>query len=411
MTLSVRRHIATVLVATLVYVARMLSPYPLNRAGGITVTDLRRTDLSQFTAISHVDSQRIVDESDVFYRGLAGAETVAVHPTTADLFAFPARLTSVHGGSNDDGGGWLVRAGQGGIEPLLFVGGRVLGFRFHPHDDNTLIARDAVRGLISIDLRQRKIEILSSVSFCDDLDISATDGTVYFTSATDKHMCINENGLGARGSYCEPDVPMALDLLNGVGAGKLLAYHPRNHSTTTLLSGLLFANGVTLAHNGASVFVSETITGGILRYWLPVSAVDPSQAHAGNAASMTRAPKPAGTVEVFASLGVMVDNIRLSADGGMWVACPALVTWPTVLASRLPPLRWALAHLPPYLWPRPSPYGLIVKLSAEGAIARALHDPSGAVVSGITCVTESADGRTLYLGSLRGAGIPVVKLT
>jgi hypothetical protein len=54
--------------------------------------------------------------------------------------------------------------------------------------------------------------------------------------------------------------------------------------------------------------------------------------------------------------------------------------------------------------------GILLKVDGSGKIVQVLGDKRGAVVSRVTSVFESEDGR-LFLGSLHKRGVPVVDLT
>ncbi|MCH8011544.1 MAG: hypothetical protein IIA61_06290 [Candidatus Marinimicrobia bacterium] len=49
-------------------------------------------------------------------------------------------------------------------------------------------------------------------------------------------------------------------------------------------------------------------------------------------------------------------------------------------------LRKILMHLPEWIPPVPTPYGLVIRLNREGEKINTLHDPSGKTLSQITNV-------------------------
>ena len=134
--------------------------------------------------------------------------------------------------------------------------GRPLGMAFDA--EGNLIIADAIQGLISIDMNGT-INTLSRISnsdniplnFVDDLDI-ASDGKVYFSDASSKY------GYGSD----------RLELFEHTPNGRLLVFDPITQKTTTLLSGLYFANGVALSSDESFVLVNETLMYRIQKYWL-----------------------------------------------------------------------------------------------------------------------------------------------
>jgi len=244
----------------------------------------------------------------------------------------------------------------------------------------------------------------------------AGDGSVYFSDAM---------GLAPAPHQRSTDVDAPLhydtfalsvyDFLRGRGDGRLLRYDPFTRRTTTLLSGLYFANGVALGpdqvrHDGEGigpgncihisvdmcisqeyVLVAETFNARLIRYWLP--------------------PHPrAGSAEVFVVLdGCVPDGISASEDGtGFWVACYTAPTHLTAFAGNNPIVRTLVGALPTWMWPKGTPIGLVLRLDGRGRVMSLLADPEGRVVHGISAVTEWRGH--LYLGQLSGNSVPIVPI-
>jgi len=68
-----------------------------------------------------------------------------------------------------------------------------------------------------------------------------------------------------------------------------------------------------------------------------------------------------------------------------------------------------LSKLPSFLWPKPQPYGFVVKLDETGQILDSLQDPSGKHLHSVTSAQER-DGY-LYLGNLHNDCIGKYKLS
>jgi len=279
----------------------------------------------------------------------------------------------VYAGLHD---GRVVRIGTDGrLETFADTGGRPLGMDFDAQGN--LIVADAYKGLLSID-PQGRIAVLTTEAdgvpfrFTDDLDI-ASDGRIYFTDASAK--------------FRQPDY--LLDLLEARPHGRLLRYDPASGKTETLLSDLYFANGVALSQNEDFVLVNETYRYRIQRYWLKGAK--------------------AGSHEVFIdNLPGLPDNLQGDRAGTFWVALPSPRKADADFLHRHPWLKAQLAKLPRALWPKATPYGLVIALDENGRIIRSLHDTSGAHLRMVTSVKPVGD--YLYLGSLDNDRIGRLKI-
>jgi sugar lactone lactonase YvrE len=206
----------------------------------------------------------------------------------------------------------------------------------------------------------------------EDLDIS-TDGTIYFTDASDSFGVEN----------------YILDLLEGRPHGRLLSYDPFTKTVTTLLDKLYFANGVVLSTNEDFVLVNETYRYRIRRYWLK-----------GN---------KAGSNDIFIdNLPGFPDNITSNKNGVYHLALFTIRNPILDFIHPYPFLSSTVAKLPGFLWTKPEPYGFVISLDESGKILNTYQDTKGALLKGITSVIEF-DGY-LYLGSLHEDKIGKLKL-
>ncbi|GAB2237452.1 hypothetical protein Droror1_Dr00015354 [Drosera rotundifolia] len=87
--------------------------------------------------------------------------------------------------------------------------------------------------------------------------------------------------------------------VTGDDTGTLMKYDPTTKETTTLLSNLTFANGVSVSKNGVFVLALESTRCRVNKYWLKTSK--------------------AGTSEVVTQLPGFPDNIRMNLKGEFWV--------------------------------------------------------------------------------------------
>ena len=273
-------------------------------------------------------------------------------------------------------GGRIFRLQSDGTRPEVFADtrGRPLGLDFDR--DGNLVVADAYQGLLSI-ARDGSTTVLTKeaggrrLGCTNDLDI-ASDGTIYFTDATDR-----------------PLSEYKLDIIEHRPQGRLLAYDPATKGTRVLIDGIHFANGVALGPEESFVLVVETGEYKVWRYWLK--------------------GERAGQREIFVdNLPGFPDNITFNGRDTFWLA---LVTPRNALLDRLLPrpfLRKVIARLPSSLQPAPQRYGFVIGLSPEGRITQNLQDPSGEHYATVSSALER-DG-ALYLGSLWEDAVGRVRL-
>ena len=284
----------------------------------------------------------------------------------------------IYGGTED---GKIVRLDPDGtnLKVVAETGGRPLGLHFD--GDGRLIVADAVTGLLRVQVTGEQagnVDVLSTevggvpFAFTDDLDI-ASDGRIYFSDASWRH----------------DHHHYLYDLLEARPYGRLLRYDPATGETEVLLDGLYFANGIALSTAEDFVLVNETYRYRIRRYWLT-------------------GPK-AGSDDIFIDrLPGFPDGVSANREGTFWVA---LFTVRNPIMDALHPwpfLKKAVGSLPPALWPKPAPYGLVIGLDEDGRVVRSLHDVGVENVMHITSA-EEVDG-TLYLGNLKLGWIGRVRL-
>ena len=280
---------------------------------------------------------------------------------------------NVYGGLED---GKIIRLlPDGSLETFAETGGRPLGMKFD--ESGNLIVCDAYKGLLSID-PQGEIKTLASsvdgvpINFADALDISS-EGVIYFSDASTRYE-LDDDLYG---------------LLESKPYGRFLSYDPATGEVKVLLRDLYFANGVALSADEDFVLINETYRYRITRYWLT--------------------GPDSGTHEIFIdNLPGFPDNISVNQKGNFWLA---LFTIRNESADKLHPSPFRknlLSKVPPALWPKPNPYGLVLELDAQGNIIQSLHDPTGEYLKGITSAQEY--GGYLYLGSLNNDRIGKYKV-
>jgi sugar lactone lactonase YvrE len=271
---------------------------------------------------------------------------------------------NVYAGLED---GRVMRLPAAGGAPELFVDtkGRPLGMEFD--GAGNLVIADAEQGLLLVS-RGGALTVLSREAAgrpfgcTNDLAV-ASDGTIYFTDATDRF----------------PLSVYRQDIVEHRPNGRLLAYDPAARSSRLVLDGLHFANGVALGPGEEFVVVAETGKYRLWRVWL-------------------KGPR-AGEREVFIeNLPGFPDNVTFNGRDTFWVA---LVSPRNRLLDALLPrpfLRKVIVRLPLFMQPAPARYGFVLGLDSEGRVRHNLQDPAGRRYALVASAVEH-DG-ALYLGSL-----------
>jgi sugar lactone lactonase YvrE len=251
------------------------------------------------------------------------------------------------------------------LERFADTGGRPLALEF---SGEQLLVCDRDRGLVAVDHSGESRLLVGrcdgrELGFADDLHVA--DGTVYFTDAT-VHDRFREEFVELRDT------------------GRLLAHDLETGETRVELEGLGFANGIEPGPEGESLLVTETSRYRVTRYY-----------HRGERAGETEA--------VLENLPGFPDNIDAAGDGTYWLAIPsrrdAFIDW----LHRHPAIARQVGKLPPRALDAVpiSPYGLVLRVGADGTVLESLHDPGGeGGVHGVTSATPHEGA--LYLGTLFG---------
>jgi ribose transport system permease protein len=214
----------------------------------------------------------------------------------------------------------------------------------------------------------------SRLRLADDLDV-ADDGRIFFSEATTRYE-MHEwpvDGLEARGN------------------GRIICHDPRDGSTRTVLRGLRFPNGISIASDRQSILFAETWGACIKRYWF-------------------EGPKKGQIEMVIDNLPGYPDNINHSSDGHYWLALVGMRTPIYDLALRMPGFRRRMSkRLPLDEWLFPNiNTGCVVKFNESGEILETLWDLGGTHHPMITSMREHKG--YLYLGGIQNNRIGRYKL-
>jgi sugar lactone lactonase YvrE len=264
---------------------------------------------------------------------------------------------------------------DGTVETIGHSGGRPLGLEVCP--DGTVLICDSRRGLLSLDPASGKVDVL--VGEVDGVPligtsnaVRATDGTIYFTSSTQRFEVEDHVG----------------DLMEHTTTGRLFRRDPDGR-VETLLEGLAFTNGVVLAPDETSLLFVQTGRYCITRYWL-------------------QGPRTGQSEPVIENLPGFPDNMSVGSDGLVWVAIASPRN--PVLDTLLPRpgfLRQLSWLLPTWIQPKGERTVWVMGLSFDGEIVHDLQRP-GDDYHFVTSVWE--DGGTLYLGSFVDPAVAVTSV-
>jgi sugar lactone lactonase YvrE len=275
----------------------------------------------------------------------------------------------------EDGAIWRVSHDGGKLDRVAHTGGRPLGLELDL--DGRLLVCDAHRGLLRVDTRTGGVEAVSDsvdgvrMMFCNNAAI-AGDGTVWFSDSSRKY------GIESWKS----------DFVQNTRTGRLLRRDP-DGTTTTVLDGLAFANGVALARDESYVAVAESGARTVVRHWIT-------------------GPRAGTRDYLVEKLPGYPDNIARGSDGLIWVTIASPVD-PLVERLQKGPmfLRKSVTRIPEKVQPKPK---RTVRVQA--------YDDGGTLVHDVDVKTDSYhmvtgvrehDGR-VWLGSLHEPAIAFVDL-
>jgi ribose transport system permease protein len=262
------------------------------------------------------------------------------------------------------------------MEVYAHIGGQPLGLAFD-RQDNLYVCIGGM-GLYRI-TPERKVEkatdetnrSLTSVNddsrlrLADDLDI-ADDGRIFFSEATIRYE-MHEwpvDGLEARGN------------------GRIVCYDPNKNTTRTVLRGLKFPNGISIASDRQSFLFAETWSCFVKRYWFD-------------------GPKTGQIESVLENLLGFPDNINPASDGNYWLAMVGMRSPALDLAWKMPGFRKRMAkRVPSDEWLSPNiNVGCVLKFNERGEILESHWDMGGVNHPMITSMREHRG--YLYLAGIQ----------
>jgi ribose transport system permease protein len=258
-------------------------------------------------------------------------------------------------------------------EVFAHIGGHPLGHAFDR--EGSLIVCVSGMGLYKVTQDRQTIKLSdetnrswlsviddSRMRLADDLDI-APDGRIFFSEAT------------IRFDVSE----WMVDSLEGRRNGRIICYDPRTKTTRTVISKLLFPNGICMAFDGQSFLFAESWGCRITRYWFD-------------------GPKTGRCEVVMPNLPGYPDNINRSSDGNYWCAFVGMRAPTFDLALRMPGFRKRMVERVPHddwIYPNMNS-GCVIKFDLAGNVLDCLWDRNGVNHPMITSMREHRG--YLYLG-------------
>lgn len=297
-------------------------------------------------------------------------------------FAFDASgnmYCGVHKGEKGFAQGAILKISpEGKVEEFLKTDSWVTGMQFDKHGD--LIALMNGVGLIRVD-QNKAIEVLVAkdangrpIQMGSGLTI-AKDGKIYFANISSENVTSTK--------YINK---LFLELKP---TGGVYCYDPQTKITQIISNGNYFANGLALSADESFLLLSETSKYRILKYWLK--------------------EEKAGTSEVFLdNLAGFPNNISQSSNGNFWVGFTTKRNDQLDDIHSKKGMKKFVYGLPSFVQPKAEKFGMILEISEEGKIIRALFDASGESVMEAGAVKEEKGH--LYIGGDIVSFISKVKL-
>jgi sugar lactone lactonase YvrE len=271
--------------------------------------------------------------------------------------------------------GVIIRLRPDGRAVGVFAetGGRPLGIEFDTAGN--LYVANAYLGVQKVS-SNGNVEVLvdtydgQAIAYADDLAVAA-NGKIYFSDASSK-FGVNKSG----GSY----EASLLDILEHGGHGRIFEFDPASGTTTLIVDGLNFANGVAISDDQQFLLINETGHYRVWRYWLD-------------------GPRAGQREVVIENLPGFPDNINNGLNGRFWIGLVAPRNKLVDDLSDKPWLRKVAQRLPASVRPKAEPSSHIIAITGDGVVLMNLQD-SAATVPALTGAYETRNA--IWLSSLFG---------
>jgi sugar lactone lactonase YvrE len=240
--------------------------------------------------------------------------------------------------------------------------------------DETTLGIASNSGLYALDINTLEIQSLSTgvashpFGFVNDLDVS-NDGQIYFTDSS------------RRWGHRSDSPGYYLDMLENRPNGMVYVWDPQTRATRVAIDQLYYPNGIAVASDGQSIFISETFRYRIQQFWIG-------------------GPR-AGQIETFAdNLPGMPDGLTTDGQGRLYIAMLSQRSSLLAAVHRNRALNLLLSKLPNWLRPNGGPTSgfIAVMDEASGEVLDSFHDPNSSL-NYISSVIVAPDGH-VWFGSV-----------
>jgi len=280
--------------------------------------------------------------------------------------------------------GWIVRWQRDQVEGEKWVKlpGRGLGICLGQSDD--FWVADAFEGVYHISTQGAVTQRLTEVDgqpllYANDL-VMAPNGKIYLSDSTARFSA------KAYGSTYKASL---VDILEHGRTGRVIEFDPASNRARVIMTGLSFANGVTIDPDGQFLLVNETSEYRVWKYWL-------------------EGEKKGQSEVVLDNLPGFPDNILAGKNGRFWLGftSPRIGLLDSLAAK--PFVRKVVQRLPSFVRPAAKYYGHILAISGEGEVLVNLQDPA-ATYPLTTGASETEE--YLYISSLVAPELARIKLS
>lgn len=271
-------------------------------------------------------------------------------------------------------GGKIISFRTDGSDLQVFadVGGRPLGIEFA---GGFIYVANSLAGLQRIRKDGRVTTLVDKFegkpfSYIDDVAV-AKNGSVYFTDASTKFAARDWQGTFSAS---------LLDIMEHGGHGRVLKYDPFSNTTTIIMDGLNFANGIAVSDDQSFLLVNETGAYRVMRYWLT-------------------GPDAGSSEVVIENLPGFPDNINNGLHGRFWIGliAPRVVVLDKYSTS--PFMRKMIQRFPAAMRPKAVPSTHLIAIDGDGNVLMNLQD----TLAQFPSVTGAIETRqNLYITSLFG---------
>jgi sugar lactone lactonase YvrE len=280
--------------------------------------------------------------------------------------------------------GWIVRwdRDQTVAEKWVKLPGRGLGICLGQNND--FWVADAFEGVYHVSAEGELTRRLTEVDgqpllYANDL-VVAPSGKIYLSDSTARFSA-KDYGSTYKASL--------VDILEHGHTGRVIEFDSATNQSKVIMTGLSFANGVTIDPEGQFLLINETSEYRVWKYWL-------------------EGEKKGQSEIILDNLPGFPDNILAGRDGRFWLGFTSPRIGLLDALAEKPFVRKVVQRLPSFVRPAAKYYGHILAISGTGEVLLNLQDPA-ATYPLTTGASETED--YLYISSLVAPELARIKLS